>query len=104
MNKKVKEIIKGITIFTVTLTIGFMVTGISFNLFDELTRNQLRLLFASDIMILLAIGGIAWHITSSAKQKAKRARELKSRHDKRVEKMQKEMTGLNIITSEKFVA
>ncbi len=104
MNRKVKKIIKGIAIFIVTLTIGFMVTGISFNLFDELTRNQMRLLFASDIMILLAIGGIAWHMASSAKQKAKRARELKRRHDKRVEKMQQEISGLNIIISEKFVA
>lgn len=104
MNKKTKEIIKGITIFTVTLVIGFMVTAVSFNLFEELSRNQMRILFAIDIVILLAIGGIAWHITESAKQRTKRAQRLRERHDYRVSAMESEMKDLNIIISEKFVA
>ena len=80
MNKKAKEIIKGIIIFTVTLTIGFMVTAVSFNLFNELTRSQMRLLFATDIIVLLAIGSGAWFTEHSIKLKKKRERELEKRH------------------------
>ena len=46
MKKTGKKLIQSLVIWVVTLAAGFLITYVSFNLFDNLTANQLKLLFA----------------------------------------------------------
>lgn len=99
MNKNFKKIFEGILIFTATLTAGFLITVFSFNLFDELTRNQLRILFAADISALFAISSAVCFSVNSKKQRLKRKNEFEKRHNERIKKRNAEMTEINIITA-----
>ena len=103
MNKK--QILKAVIIFISTLVIGFVVTAISFNLFDNLTQNQLRLLFALDIISLLAMGSGVWFFFESKRNKKMRELELKERHRQRVELRNAEYKDIDIIIAKnKFAA
>ena len=64
MNKTVKKLISSVAISAVTLSVGFIVTMVSFNLFDALTTNQMRILFTVDFVCLIAVGGIFLYILS----------------------------------------
>lgn len=97
MNKNTKQIIQGAIIFIATLLIGFGITAISFNLFDTLTQNQMRILFTADVMLLIAIGTVAKLIFDGKKAKKKREKKLNDRHNKRIEQRQLEINGIDII-------
>ncbi len=86
MKKKSNRIITGIIIFISTLGAGFGITAISFSLFDTLTNNQMRILFAADIILLLLIGTIAWFVYESKVNFNKKKMEFKKRHDERMKK------------------
>lgn len=105
MKKSVKKLLSGLTITIITLAIGFAITAISFNLFDILNRNQMRALFALDVIILLAVGSIFWFIGEGKRAKALRQRELEKRHYERVKEREAQMSGvLDIINSANFAA
>lgn len=105
MNKGIKNFIKATLIFTVTLAVGFGITAISFNLFESLSRNQMRLLFAFDVITLLAIGSIVWLYFENKAVKKKKEQELKERHNRRIEAREREMRDIEIITAKnKFAA
>lgn len=97
MNRNFKKVLEGLLIFAATLIAGFLITAISFNLFDELTRNQLRILFTIDIAALSAIGGIVFFAANSKKQKLRKKKEFEKRHQQRTNKRDNEMAGINII-------
>lgn len=84
MKNSVKKIFKSIAISVVTLVVGFGITAISFNLFDNLSRNELRVLFAVDFIILFAIGGITLWSSERKATRLKKERELAKRHEARV--------------------
>lgn len=97
MNSKSNKIIKGILIFSVTLLSGFGITALSFNLFDALTQNQMRLLFAVDILLIIAVGIIVWFIYESGKLKKKKQKEFEQRHNERVKAKSAQMKDIEII-------
>lgn len=105
MKKNKKQIITGIIIFTVTLIAGFGITVLSFSLFDTLSRNQMRFLFALDIILLIASGGGAY-LFSEAKKKSREKKELfEKRHNNRVAEKNEMMNGIyDIIESKNYAA
>ena len=105
MKKNKKQIITGIIIFTVTLIAGFGITVLTFSLFDTLSRNQMRFLFALDIILLIASGG-GVYLFSEAKKKSREKKELfEKRHNGRVAEKNKMMSGIyDIIESKNFAA
>lgn len=86
MKEKTKKFITGIIIFISTLVTGFSITAISFRLFDSLTNNQMRILFAADVIMLLIIGTIAWFIYESKVNCNRKDREFEQRHNDRVKR------------------
>lgn len=95
MKKTAKQIISGVVIFGVTLAVGFVITAVSFNLFDSMTANQMRLIFAVDVLSLIAAGAGAWYFFDSKKAKARRKRELEKRHLERIQQRETEMAEIN---------
>lgn len=105
MNKKIKLLLEGTAIFISTLVIGFCVTAFSFNLFDALTRNQMRILFAVDIIVLMIAGSIAWGIFNSRKIRLQKEMKLQQRHNRRIENSSAKMKDIELIINEnKFAA
>lgn len=105
MNKTVKKIISSITISAVTLLVGFTLTMVSFNLFDALTTNQMRILFTIDFVCLIAVGGIFLYISESKSAKRKRRQGFEKRQRERIERNEKEMAQINeIITNSGYAA
>lgn len=103
MNKKV--ILKSVIIFLTTLFVGFGITAFSFNLFHDLTQNQMRLLFALDVISLIAIGGGVMYFFESKKAKKRREQELQERHNKRVELRKAQYKDIDVIIAKnKFAA
>jgi len=86
MKKKTKKFITGIIIFISTLAAGFSITAISFSLFDSLTNNQMRILFGTDVIMLLIIGTIAWFIYESKLNCTKKSKESEQRHNDRMQR------------------
>lgn len=81
MHKTAKKIIASILISAATLATGFALTMVSFNLFDYLTTNQMRLLFAIDFICLIAVGGIFLYLSDNKEKKAKRRRYAEKRNN-----------------------
>lgn len=105
MNKKTKQLIEGAIIFISTLVVGFAVTVLSFRLFDSLTQNQLRILFAVDFAALIAAGGGTMLYFESKKNKEKRKKEFEKRHNKRIEEKQSQLKNIEaIIANSTFAA
>lgn len=95
MKKTVKQIISALVISTVTLAAGFAITGISFNLFDNLTSNQMKVLFAIDILSLAVIATSVWYFFEMKRIKARRKRLLEQRHKKRIEQFENDLKEIN---------
>ncbi len=87
MKNSTKKLIQSILIFIVTVIIGFGITLISFNLFDTLTANQMRILFAADVIILLFIGTIAWFVYESQKSVGRKNCKSKEKISNKTNKM-----------------
>ncbi len=105
MNKTVKKLISSVAISAVTLSVGFIVTMVSFNLFDALTTNQMRILFTVDFVCLIAVGGIFLYISESKSAKRKRRQGFEKRQMERIEENEKEMAQINeIITNSGYAA
>lgn len=97
MNKKSNKIIKGLLIFSVTLLSGFSITALSFELFDVLTQNQMRLLFAVDVLLISAIGAVVWFLFESGRLKRKKQKLFEQRHNERVMAKNAQMKDIDII-------
>ncbi len=95
MKKTVKQIISALVISGVTLAAGFAITGISFNLFDNLTSNQMKVLFAIDILSLAVIATSVWYFFEMKRIKARRKRLLEKRHKKRIEQFENDLKEIN---------
>lgn len=105
MKNSTKKFLSGLTITIVTMATGFVITAISFNLFDVLTRNQMRLVFAIDVIILLVIGTISWFIYEKKQLKEKRKKEIELRHNRRVREINKQNQEIiNIISRTNIAA
>lgn len=77
MNKTIKKIISSIIISSITLGIGFGITMVSFNLFGTLTPNQMKLLFAVDVICLVAVVGAFLFFSTRKASKLKDKSNLK---------------------------
>ena len=97
MNTKSKKIIKGLLIFSATLLSGFAITALSFKLFDVLTQNQMRILFAADVVFICVIGAAVWFIFESSRLKKKKQKLFEQRHNERVRAKNAQMKDIDII-------
>lgn len=105
MKKSVNKIITLALITGVTLALGFGITAISFNLFGELSVNQMRILFAVDVLSLLAVCTFTHFFLEGKKAQAKRQRELEKRHSERVRSFNDDFSQIEkIIKTDAFVA
>ncbi|MCM1285349.1 MAG: hypothetical protein NC213_09350 [Acetobacter sp.] len=103
MKKSFKQILTGISIWAVTLLVGFSLTSVCFSIADKLTRNEMRIMFVIDIAIILAIGTAAWFIYESKTGKKIRDERFEKRHNERIEKNKADMAELEKII-EQFAA
>lgn len=105
MKNSAKKFLSGLAITAITMATGFIITAISFNLFETLTQNQMRLVFAIDVIILLVIGTISWFIYENKQLKEKRKKETELRHIKRVREINKQNQEIiNIISRTNIAA
>ena len=105
MNRRKKQLIEGAIIFISTLAVGFIMTILSFELFDVLSQNQLRVLFAVDFTLLIASAGGVMIYFESVKNKKRRQKEFEKRHNKRIEEKQSQMKDIEaIIAGRNFAA
>lgn len=104
MKKQLNKIFKSAIIFIVTLGTGFAVTAVSFNLFDNLSQNQMRLMFAIDIILLLAIAGGAYLLFESKRKRQKRDEALRQRHNRRVKERNELLNSIILDSDNKFAA
>jgi len=94
MKKNTKKLLMGISISLITLGAGFLITIVSFNLFDSLTANQMKLLFAIDVISLITSGAVTYVVFETKKAKKRRENELKKRHFQRMSRQCREFKGL----------
>lgn len=96
MKNSIKKLLKGLFITTVTLFAGFGITALTFNLFKTLTSNEMKIFFALDVAILLAIGTVFFLIEDENKKK-KKQQEFEKRHLERVEKSFRSFNGIDMV-------
>lgn len=99
MNKNTEKLISSIVISTTTLIAGFIITMVSFNLFGELTANQMKILFAIDFLCLAAVGGIFLFLPEYKKDKKREKRELERKRKRRFLENEKQIAEINAIIS-----
>lgn len=105
MKKSTKKALMGALIFTITLVLGFGITALSFNLFDIMSANEMKLVFALDVVLLLIIGTIAWFIYENKNSKNAKKKELEKRHNERLNKIDKQnRETLRVLESKNFAA
>lgn len=105
MNKTIKKIITSIIISTITLGIGFGLTMVSFNLFGTLTPNQMKMLFAVDVICLVAVVGTFLFFLDKKSIEAKRQAQFEKRRSKRIEDIANQYAIVeSIISSSNFAA
>lgn len=96
MKNSIKKLLKGLFITTVTLFAGFGITALTFNLFKTLTSNEMKIFFALDVAILLAVGTVFFLIEDENKKK-KKQQEFEKRHLERVEKSFRSFNGIDMV-------
>lgn len=79
MNINLRKILNALFIFTVTAAAGFLITAVSFNLFDRLTVNEMRILFTLDILLLLVCGGYFLYHSDKKRVRKERCKKEKLR-------------------------
>lgn len=105
MKKQVKKIISGIIIMAVTLAAGFGITALSFNLFEGMSANQMKILFAADIIILALTATGVWYFSEAKSIKARKQNEFEKRRKSRISEREKELQEINkIINFSNFAA
>ncbi len=57
----------------------------------------MRLLFAIDVLLIIAVGTIVWLLFESVKLKKKKQKEFEHRHNERVKAMNAQMKDIEII-------
>jgi len=95
MKKETKKIITGLIISLTTLAAGYAVTMLSFNIFGDLSVNQMRAVFAGDIIALLIAGGATYYYYENKRMKEIRKKEFEERHQQRIEKRLRENEEIN---------
>ncbi len=105
MKKTVKKIITGILITAITLAAGFGITILSFNLFDNLTDNQMKILFAIDVFSLSVSALGVMYFFESKKYKEQKRKAFEKRKLERIEEKDAQLRELNeIINCSNFAA
>ncbi len=90
MKKQTKKFTTGLIISAVTLAVGYAITMLSFNIFGELTINQMRAVFAADIIAFLLVGAFAYFRLESKRNEERKQREFEERHRRRIERSVRE--------------
>ncbi len=105
MKNTVKKLIQSVIISVVTLFAGCIITCVSFNLFDNLTSNQMKVLFAFDVICLAATGAFTLFIYDRKKLLKKRKKKLERLHYQRILKREQEFSQIEqIIDHSDFAA
>lgn len=99
MKKSVKQILSGIIISVTTLCAGFIITMASFNLFGTLTANQMKILFALDVICLLSVGLLSLFLSERKKNRKIKENEQKARHTLRTAQLDKRYEGIEELIS-----
>lgn len=105
MKRQIKNFIKAVLISISSLMAGIAITAVSFNLFDSLTNNQMKLLFALDVICLAVLGTIIYFIVESKKVRDRRKKEFEKRHNSRIAQRNDQMRDIfKIINQTDFAA
>lgn len=88
------KIIKGIIISITSLTTGFFAICIPFHIFDELSSNSIRVLFAAEIIIYLAIAMIFLIIKDKKDIKKEKEKQKQLKRKKKVQQFQEEWLNI----------
>lgn len=105
MKNTVKKIFTSVIISTATLLAGLLITMVSFRLFGNLSTNEMRLLFAIDIISLVTAGAgfLIFQENKSCKRKKEEA--YQSRRNERIAQLDREMNEIErIINHSDFAA
>lgn len=97
MKKTTKEILTLSLILLVTLVAGFGITAVSFNLFDALTPNQMKVLFTIDVVMLCVVATGVWYFFDSKKAKARKRAQVQKRHQAQIMSYNKEIDNISEI-------
>lgn len=104
MKKSTKKFLVGTVIFISTLIIGFAVTLTSFNLFDTLSDNQMKILFTIDFLSICFVGIGAWYISEGKKSKKAKRKALQKRHEQRLKLQNEQKQKIDLIISQCNIA
>lgn len=105
MKNLLKKMIKSTAITLSTLITGILITFISFQLFDNLTANQMKILFAFDVICLVVIGAAVLLIYDKKQIKKKSKKEHSRRKYINQKMLQQELFEINrIINNSDFAA
>lgn len=105
MKKSVIKLITGIIIIAITLAAGFGITMLSFNLFENLTDNQMKILFAIDVSALSLSALGVMYFFESKKHKEQKRKAFEKRRNERIEHRDAQLRELNnIINCSNFAA
>lgn len=91
-----KKTLSTIIISAAAIIAGYYLMTIPFHLFDSLSRIQMRMLFAGEILVYFAIFSAFFIIKEAKEQNAEKNRRRKERHSKRVSQMADEFSELKI--------
>lgn len=105
MKNTVKKIFTSVFISLATLIAGLIITMVSFRLFGNLSTNEMRLLFAVDIISLVSAGAgfLIFQENKSCKRKKEEA--YRSRRNEHIAQLGREMNETErIINHSNFAA
>ncbi len=100
MKKSLKKVITSFIITAITLGVGFAVTGISFNLFGNLSTAEMRVLFSVDVCALIFAGGFFLFLSEAKQAKKRSKRDFQKRQDRRIAQRAYDLEQINALLSD----
>ena len=78
------------------LAVGFGAMVIPFQLFNNLTPAQMRILFFAEIIVYFSIVSAFFLVKEAKEERKKKAAEFEERHARRVAKRKNELKGIKV--------
>ncbi|MGN1123635.1 MAG: hypothetical protein ACI4RR_04770 [Eubacterium sp.] len=100
MKKSLKKVITSFIITGITLAVGFAFTGITFNLFGNLSTQEMKILFAVDVCALIFAGGFFLFVSESKEAKKRSKREFEKRQSRRIAQRAYDLEQINALLND----
>ncbi len=94
MKINISKLFKGILITLTSLTAGFFAICFPFHIFDELSTNSLRVLFACEIIVYLVVAMIFLLIKDKKDIQKSKEKQKQIKRNKKIEQFQKEWLNI----------